>query len=292
MAYLGIDLGGTNTKAGVCTDQGKVLASDSIPTNPHLGPMDTLARIASLAESLIGKTRISVCGIGVPGPLDRNRTELLAAPNLTWTNVRIPSLLQKALGIPTIMENDANCAAFGESRAWPACDGFVLYTLGTGVGGGILLKGELWVGASGAAGELGHVTIDPHGPLCGCGKRGCVETYSSAKAVALAAGMSAQEAFASRRREAKEAIDRAVWGLGVAISNVINVLHPDLVVLAGGMAAAGKSLIAPVRAEVRKRVFPVHLEKIRIELSRLGDEAGWMGAALWAARKHHDRKNS
>lgn len=286
MNCLGIDLGGTNVKAGLCTPDGRILASDSVPTDAAKGPADTLRRMAALALRLAGKRRVRACGVGVPGPLDLERTRIIVAPNLpAWRNVRVPAVLRRHLGVPVVMENDANCAAFGEYRAWPECECFVLYTLGTGVGGGIVIDGRLWIGASGAAGELGHMQIDPRGPVCGCGRRGCVEVFASANAVAKAAGMSAKDAFASRSPRARKAIARAAWGLGTGIANLIHVLHPDRVILAGGMAAAGEKLLAPVRAEVRRRVFPVHLEKIRIHASRLGDDAGWLGAALWAAKK-------
>ncbi|MBI2900965.1 MAG: ROK family protein [Planctomycetes bacterium] len=284
---LGIDLGGTNIKAGICDARGRVLASDSIPTEAHRGPADTLRRMAELGRRLAGRRRIGACGVGVPGPLDLARTRIYVAPNLEgWKDVRVPAVLRRLLGVPVVMENDANCAAVGESRAWPPCDGFALYTLGTGVGGGIVLNGELWVGASGAAGELGHMTVDPHGPRCGCGRCGCLEAFASATAVARAAGRPAHEAFRSRDPKSRAAVARAAWALGAGIANLIHVFHPDLVVLAGGMARAGRAILDPVRAEVRRRVFAVQLAKIRIELSRLGDDAGWTGAALWAARKH------
>ncbi len=286
MRYLGIDLGGTRIKAGVCAEDGRGTASDSIPTEAARGPADVIRRMAELGRRLIGTRRVRACGVGVPGPLDLKRRILFRAINLKgWNDVRFADLLERALGIPAVMENDANCAAVGEYSAWNPCECLVLYTLGTGVGGGIILRGKLWVGASGAAGELGHMTIDPRGPRCGCGKRGCVESYASATAVSRASGRSAEEAFRSRDPKSRAAVGRATWALGVGISNMINVLHPDVVVLAGGMAAAGRALLDPVRREVRKRVFPVHLEKIRIEPSRLGGDAGWIGAALWARRK-------
>jgi glucokinase len=147
----------------------------------------------------------------------------------------------------------------------------------------------MWVGASGAAGELGHMTIDPNGPRCACGQNGCVEQYASATAVAKRYGRgSAKECFDAAKRGERDALDAVEWaadGLATGLANMIHVLHPDIIVLAGGMALAGDFLLDRVRDGVRKRVFPVFLEKIRIEASRLsGDDAGWMGAALWAAR--------
>ena len=293
--FLGVDLGGTNVKLGVCTETGERRGSLSIPTEAARGAEDTVRRIAEAAATLQAKTgRADACGSGVPGPLDLGRRILMRATNLTgWSNVPYPDLLQKALGgQPTFMENDANCAAWGEyvSGAGRGTRSMVLYTLGTGVGGGIVLDGEMWVGASGAAGELGHMTIDPQGPRCGCGQNGCVEVYASATAVARRWGKgSAKDCFEAAKRgdaEAQAVVEWSCDGLAQGLANMVHVLHPEVCVLAGGMALAGDFLLEKVREGVRRRVFPVFLEKIRIEASQVsGDDAGWLGAALWAARK-------
>jgi glucokinase len=292
--YLGIDLGGTSVKMGLCTPAGEVRASSSIPSYPERGPEDTIQRMAEAARALMaGAGPAKACGSGVPGPLDLGRRILIKATNLAgWVNVRYPELLEERLGIPTYMENDANCAAWGEfvAGAGRGTQSLVLYTLGTGVGGGIIIHGDLWVGASGAAGELGHMTIDPQGPRCACGQIGCVEQYASATAVAKRYGRgTAKECFEAAKRGNPEAIAAVDWGadaLAIGLANMIHVLHPDIIVLAGGMALAGDFLLDKVRDGVRKRVFPVFLEKIRIEASQFpGDDAGWLGAALWAARK-------
>ncbi len=293
--FLGVDLGGTYVKLGVCTESGERRGSLSIPTDAARGPEDTVRRIAEAAAALQAKTgRADACGSGVPGPLDLGRRILMRATNLTgWSNVPYPDLLQEALGgQPTFMENDANCAAWGEyiSGAGRGTRSMVLYTLGTGVGGGIVLDGEMWVGASGAAGELGHMTIDPNGPRCGCGQSGCVEVYASASAVARRWGKgSAKECFEAAKlgdAEALKVVDWSCDGLAQGLANMVHVLHPEVCVLAGGMALAGDFLLEKVREGVRRRVFPVFLEKIRIEASQIaGDDAGWLGAALWSARK-------
>ncbi len=292
--YLGIDLGGTNIKLGVCTAEGAVRGRLSIPNTMDRSPEDTVAGMGAAAEELMGGTgRALACGSGVPGPLDIARKTLLRATNLRlWKNVPYPDLLGKRLGMPTFMENDANCAAWGEYVAgWGrGVDSLVLYTLGTGVGGGIIIAGELWLGASGAAGELGHITVDPNGTKCGCGQNGCVEQFASATAVARRWGRgSAKECFEAARQGDRTALDVVDWsadGLAQGVASMIHVLHPDIIVLAGGMALAGDLLLERVRAGVRKRVFEVFLEKIRIEASKVsGDDAGWLGAALWAARK-------
>jgi glucokinase len=292
--YLGIDLGGTFVKLGVCTAQGEVKGTMSIPTRPDRGPEDTVLRIGEAAELLQRKTeRVKACCAGVPGPLDLERRILMRANNLPgWQNVRFPQMLGNRLGMPTYMENDANCAAWGEyvAGAGRGVQSLVLYTLGTGVGGGIVIGGEMWIGASGAAGELGHMTIDPAGPMCGCGQPGCVEQYASASAVAKRFGKgTAKDCFDAAKKgdpKAMEIVDWSADGLAIGLANMIHVLHPDIIVLAGGMAQAGDFLLEKVREGVKRRVFGVFIEKIRIEISQVpGDDAGWLGAALWAARK-------
>jgi glucokinase len=292
--FLGVDLGGTNVKIGVCTAAGEIRGSVSLPTEAARGPQDAIDRMGAAAEKLMQKTgRARACGSGVPGPLDLERTVLFVAVNMPgWKDVPYPRMLGDRLGIRTFMENDANCAAWGEyiCGAGQGTRSLVLYTLGTGVGGGIIIDGDLWVGASGAAGELGHMTIEIDGLKCGCGQLGCVEQYASASALSRRWGKgSAKECFDAARRgdpDALAAIDGSADALAIGLANMIHVLHPEIIVLAGGMAAAGDMLFDRVRAGVRRRVFPVCLEKIRIEPSKIsGDDAGWLGAALWGARK-------
>lgn len=292
--FLGIDLGGTFVKLGVCTPQGEGRGTLSIPTRPDRGPEDTVQRIGEAADKLQKKTgRVKACCAGVPGPLDLERRVLMRANNLPgWTNVRFPQMLGNRMGMPTYMENDANCAAWGEyvAGAGRGTRSMVLYTLGTGVGGGIIINGDLWIGASGAAGELGHMTIDQNGPMCGCGQPGCVEQYASATAVAKKYGKgTAKDCFDAARNGDARAMEVVNWAadrLAIGVANMIHVLHPDIIVLAGGMAQAGDILVEKVHEGVRRRVFGVFIEKIRIEATRVpGDDAGWLGAALWAAKK-------
>ena len=297
--FLGIDLGGTFVKLGVCDGRGVVQETVSIPTRPDLGPENTVQRIGEAADNLQKKTgRVKACCAGVPGPLDLERRVLLNAANMPgWINVRFPQMLGNRLGMPMYMENDANCAAWGEyvCGAGRGLRSLVLYTLGTGVGGGIIVNGEMWVGATGAAGALGHMSIDPNGPRCGCGSIGCVEQYASATAVARRYGKgSAKDCFDAARKgdaAAMAIVDWSVEGLAAGVANTIQVLYPDLVVLAGGMAQAGDLLLDKVRASVKTKVFGVFKDKIRIESSQVaGDDAGWLGAALWGARKFETRE--
>lgn len=289
---IGVDVGGTAVKLGVCDAAGRVLARRSIPTDAAAGPERLLDRIAEAAGALVAATGPArACGVGIPGPLDPERRTLLRANHLPgWADVAIPELLASRLGVPVLLENDANCAAWGELQGGigRGARSLVLFTLGTGVGGGVVLDGRLWTGEAGAAGALGHLVVDPTGRRCACGQRGCLEQYASASAVAHRSGRgSAEAAFAAAAEgepEAVAAVIAAADALAVAAAAVIHLLQPALVVLGGGMAAAGDALLAPVREGVRRRVRAVWLERTRVERTALGGDAGWIGAALWAGR--------
>ena len=246
-----------------------------------------MADIADAARGLKGFESVRACGIGAPGPLDLRRTRILVAPNLGWHNVPLPRLLGSRLGRRVRLENDANCAAYAEWAigAGKGTHGLALYTLGTGVGGGLILDGRLWTGAAGGAAEFGHVQIDPRGPACACGRRGCLEAFASAPAVARAAGTrTAEEAFGSRAPRARKAVEGAVAALGAAVAGVFNVLQPERFVISGGMAAAGAGFLVRVRRAARDRVFEAYRKKLVIVRGTLGDKAGWIGAALLAAK--------
>ena len=288
---LGIDLGGTTTKIGVCSDSGWPTRRTAIETLADRGSDDAIARVAQAARDLIRETgSVAACGIGAPGELDLGRRHLVRANHFRgWTNVPIVRLLAGHLGVTVVLENDANCAAWGEHRAGAGrgASSLACFTLGTGVGGGLVIRGDLWTGANGAAGSFGHLSIDPNGPLCRCGQRGCIEQYASATAVATRYGRgSARAAFQAAERgepDAVAAVDWACDGLAAGVANVIHAIQPDVVVLAGGMAAAGDVMLSRVRAGVARRVRAAWLNAVRIECSSLGDDAGWIGAALWAA---------
>ena len=296
--FIGVDVGGTTVKLGVCDAAGAVRARRSIATDPPSGPERLVERIAAAVLEMLSTTgAASGCGVGIPGPLDPARRTLLRANHLPgWADVPIPALLAARLGVPVVLENDANCAAWGELRAGVGrgAESLVLFTLGTGVGGGVVLGGRLWIGAAGAAGALGHLVVDPTGPLCACGQRGCLEQYASATSVARHFGRgSAPDAFAAaalNEPDAVAVIAAATDALAAAASAVIHTLQPEVVVLGGGMAAAGEPLLAPVREGVRRRVRAVWLERTRVELTALGGDAGWIGAALLAAEdSRHER---
>jgi glucokinase len=296
MLVLGIDLGGTSVKIGVCDTNGSPIRRTSIDTMVERGSDDAIARIASAAQQLIGDTgTIVACGIGAPGELDLERRYLVRANHFPgWTTVPLAERLRQHLGVPTALENDANCAAWGELHAGVGrgARSVACFTLGTGVGGGLVIDNRLWIGVNGAAGAFGHVSVDPNGPLCRCGQRGCVEQYASATAVATRYGRgSARDAFDAASRgepDAVAVVDWACEGLAAGVANVIHAVQPEVVVLAGGKAAAGHVMLDRVRAGVARRVRPAWLSAIRIECSALGDDAGWIGAALWGARAFGD----
>lgn len=308
---VAFDLGGTNIKAGLLTSKGRLLAGHLERTEGARGPDTVIERLASLVKKLATQAGVSHrslvgCGIGLPGPLDAKRTKLFSAINLPgWKNVPLASRLERKLKIPCFMENDANLAAVGE--AWQGAgrraNSFCLYTLGTGIGGGVIIDRELWSGASGAAGELGHMTLEMNGRLCGCGQKGCLEAYASATAMVRRCkerlkqgarsplesetGMTAKKIFDAAKGGdalAREIVSEVTLYLGAAIANVVHALHPDLILLSGGMAQAGAILFEPIRREVRRRVFPVFVKKLRILPAKFGDDAGVYGAAAWAFR--------
>jgi glucokinase len=292
MRFLGIDLGGTTVKIGICNAEGAIAAKTCIVTGGDRGSDDVIGRITTIAQQLIESTGpVTFCGIGAPGELDLQRRHLVRANHFPgWANVPLPQQLSEKLGLNAALENDANCAAWGEFRAGAGkgARSLACFTLGTGVGGGLVIGGDLWIGANGAAGAFGHITVDPNGPLCRCGQRGCVEQYASATAVANRYGRgSARDAFAAAARgeaAAVAVVDWACEGLAGGIANVIHAIQPEVVVLAGGMAAAGGVMLDRVRAGVTRRVRATWVGAIRIECAALGDDAGWIGAALWGAR--------
>lgn len=290
--HLGIDIGGTSVKLGICDGSGRVHARGTVVFDGGATAAEMLERVALEAQALgMGAGRYATCGVGSPGELDAGRRALRRANHLpNWIDVAIPAVLGARLGIPVVLENDANCAAWGESRCGAArgARSVVLFTLGTGVGGGIVLGDDLWVGAAGAAAALGHIVVDPCGPRCRCGQRGCLETFASATAVASRFGRgSAREAFAAAERGEPDGIaaaDAAGGALAAAVAEVLHVLQPEVVVLGGGMAAAGQPLLTRVVAGVEPRVRAAWRAHTRITTAQLGADAGWIGAALWGAR--------
>ena len=282
--------------------------------NSHEGPSAVIHRIGQLVADLATKAGASLqaVGIGVPGLVDVPHGVTKFLPNLPtqWREVPVAEQLRAALGCPVHLLNDVRTATLGEltyghGRAATHPLTMAFFSIGTGIGGGVVVEGKLRLGPLGAAGELGHQTILPDGPRCGCGNRGCLESLASGPAIAsegirlmrmglapklfdLVAGNPAnvtpREMLASGDVSTREAIDRAAGFLGIAVANVVTVLHPELVVLGGGVAELGEVLLIPVRDVVRQRVGMFPTDGVRIEKSQLGERAGILGAVALAVR--------
>ncbi|HEX9105801.1 MAG TPA: ROK family protein, partial [Longimicrobiales bacterium] len=244
-------------------------------------------------------------GIGSPGPLDRASGTVIDTPNLGWRNFPLRDLIANAVKLPATLDNDAVCATYGEwwLGAGRGTKTLVGVTLGTGIGGGIVIDGEIFHGASDSAGEVGHMTIDSNGRKCNCGNYGCLEAYASGPAIALRAreGIDAgaqsvlpdlvdgkleaitaatvYEAVLVGDSYANEVMRETAKILGAGIASLVNVLNPDMVVIAGGVTQAGDHLFVPLRAEVRRRAFTSAVEACRIVSAELQGTAGVIGAA-------------
>lgn len=312
---VGVDIGGTNiVVALVPVNGGAPLALRSEPTLAAEGADAVVGRVVRMVESAMHDTfaahhgsREDVAGVGIgsPGPLDRETGVVLNTPNLGWTDFPLRDLVSDAVGLPATLDNDANCATYGEwwQGAGKDVDHLVGVTLGTGIGGGIVIDGRVVHGASDAAGEIGHMTIEFNGRKCKCGNYGCLEAYCSGPNIAARAreGLEAgeeslllqlvdgdlaritaatvYEAVVLGDAWANEVMAETAKILGAGVANLINILNPQAVVIAGGVTRAGDHLFAPLRAEVRRRAFKSAYEACRILPAALPDTAGVVGAA-------------
>ena len=253
----------------------------------------------------------TVCAIGVaaPGPIDARSGVVTAPPNLPgWENVPLAKLIHEEFGLTAYLENDANAAALGEHRfgSGRGCRHMVYVTASTGIGGGFIFDGRLYTGATGGAAEVGHMTLVPDGPLCGCGNRGCLEALASGSAIArearrhiergvptliaeLAGGDPGRitaklvaEAADQGDREANAILDLAMGYLGVGVANLVNLLNPELMVIGGGLAKMGDRLFDPVRRAIDLRAFPSAAQAVELRPAQLGDDVGLLGAAAVA----------
>jgi glucokinase len=297
--YLGLDVGGTNTKLAVVTTAGdgpdppELVATVTIPTGPG-DPGDVLARLAAAATELVAASGpVAAAGVGLPGLFDEASGRVVFLPNLpeAWTGRAVAGPLAGRLGMPVALINDARAFTLAESRMGAAagCPTVVCLTLGTGVGGGVVVDGRLRFGPSGRAGELGHQVIEVGGPPCGCGNRGCVEAFAAGAALCRLGGRDSPEAVfaaaAAGDARAAAAVREVVGRLAVGIANLVTVLWPERVVVGGGVAAAGERLFGPLRAAVAASAPLVDPAAYEIVPAALGPAAGAIGAALWARER-------
>jgi glucokinase len=312
---VGVDLGGTNIVAGAMSEDGSDQhGMRSISTSSELGAEAVASRIVGLVEGVILDTIAETnanrkdfigVGVGAPGPLDRERGLVIVAPNLGWRDFPLRDRITEHLGMPATLDNDANCATVGEWWQGAAKGGrnVVGMTIGTGIGGGLIVDGQLFHGSSDVAGEIGHTTIDLNGRHCKCGNYGCLEAYASGPAIATRAReILVREESASllpslvggqlERITAQTVYDAAKQGdavaneivrdtaryLGAAVANLLNTFNADVVVIAGGVTQAGDALFVPLQAEVRRRAFRPAVEAARIVPGALPGTAGVVGA--------------
>jgi glucokinase len=320
---IGVDLGGTNIVGGAMTADGsESYAMQSIPTSAETGADAVADRIVELIDRVITETvaetnasRDDVIGIGIgaPGPLDREKGIVIVAPNLGWRNFPLRDRITKKLSLPATLDNDANCATVGEWWQGAARGGtnVIGMTIGTGIGGGLIIDGKLFHGASDVAGEIGHTTIELNGRYCKCGNYGCLEAYASGPAIATRArevlmreetasmlpsmvgnapeAITAETVYKAAQlgdAVANEIVRDTARYLGAGIANLLNIINADVVVVAGGVTQAGDTLFLPLQAEVRRRAFRPAVDATRIVAGELPGTAGVVGAVATFKLQH------
>ncbi len=307
-AYLGIDIGGTNIKAALVSSEGAVVDFRSMPWSGRAA-VDAVDVVSTLTQNLTSANEgheIVACGVGSAGLVDTAAGVVRLSPNLPeWRDVELQRMVAEALGLPTSIENDANAAAYGEFVAGAArgATNAVVLTLGTGIGGGLILEGKLYRGG-GFAGEIGHMTVDLDGDPCPCGSAGCLERLANAEAVVrnvhrlveggqksvlvttgattVLTAKEVGEAAAAGDAVATEALEETGRALGAGLANLVLILDPDVIVIGGGVAAAGEPLMAPARDEMARRCYCSRAALPPVVPAELGSTAGVVGAALLA----------
>ena len=310
---LAIDIGATRVRVAVVEEDGTLLWRESLLTLAKDGPTGTLARIAVVIRQALASThggQVTAIGIGAPGPLDPWEGVIYDPPNLPgWDALPLKRILQDQFDLPVHLGNDANLAALGEHRygAGRGVGDMVYMTISTGIGGGIISKGRLVLGADGLAGEVGHTSVEARGPRCNCGNRGCLEVMASGAAIARRGAREVRRrgspGIAARTGDnpnavtaemvvgvalagdavARQIVERAGFYVGVGVVNLVHTLNPRLVVIGGGVVlGAGDLLLDPVRATVAARVMPPFRRDLRILPASLGDDAGLLGALALA----------
>lgn len=306
--YAGIDLGGTNIKCGIVDETGKIVCQESMPTHSEKGFSDVVSTMAELVKKLSKavSVRVKAVGVGAPGTIDGENGVVVYSNNLAWEKVPLAAELGNELHLPVRITNDANAAAYGEylCGAGKEYRSIVMLTLGTGVGSGIVIDGKLFEGNRGAGAELGHEVIRFGGEKCTCGRRGCFEAYASATALirqtkramehhvesimwklcsADINNVNGRTAFDGMRlgdKAAKKVVDSYINYLSVGVTNVVNAIRPEAVILGGGVCAEGDALTVPLAKKVEKSVFGgVRYAPVKILTASLGNMAGIIGAA-------------
>jgi glucokinase len=316
-SIVAIDLGGTKIAAALVTPSGKILHRDRVPTMASEGPKRVIERLCALIASVLKDTSLTSSNLGAisvaaAGVIDMANGLVSASPNLPgWNSVPLCRITGERFGVPSYLINDAKAAAVGEHEfgAGMGTNNLIVLTLGTGIGGGIIAGGRLYLGQSGAAGEVGHMTIDVSGPKCPCGNTGCWELYasgtamereasnrlsvgtaSSLNAVLRSSGnvVTARQIEAAARQGDRLALEIMAWSsknIGVGLANLVNIFNPEMIVTGGGLSNIGDLLIKPAIDTMRARSFALPANTVRVVASTMGEDAGMLGAAAFAFRQ-------
>jgi len=316
---LAIDLGGTKIITAIVSNSGQMMAQERCLTLADEGPPSVINRLLSAVDYILSlknmePSQLDSISIAAAGGIELEQGLVTSSPHLPgWHNVPLRDIVKKKYRVVTFLLNDASAAALGEYRfgSGKGVNNLILLTVGTGIGGGIIINGRLYQGSSGSAGEIGHMTIDVNGPECTCGNIGCLETLVSGTTMAgeakrriaqgeksslleLVAGkledITAEEIGVAARGGDSLALDiitEAATYLGVGMVNLVNIFNPEMIVVGGGVAKLGELLLEPARRVVKERAFPVSAQAVRIVPARLGDEAGVYGAAVFALEQRN-----
>ena len=314
LPVLAIDLGGTKLIAAVISDKGEVMAKEHYLTQADEGPQPVINRMLSAIDHLlglkdIGLSQLHSISVAAAGAIDLKKGLVTSSPNLPgWHDIPLRNIIKDKYQVNTFLINDASAAALGEHRfgAGRGIKNLIYLTVSTGIGGGIIIDDKLYSGPSGAAGEVGHMTIDVNGPRCNCGNIGCWETLASGTAVAQEAirrigrgersslteivegkieNITAETVEITARNGdslASEIITKAATYLGIGLVNLVNIFNPEMIIIGGGMSKMGDLLLAPARQVVQERAFQLPAQMVRIVPAQLGDDVGVLGAATFA----------
>lgn len=309
---IGIDVGGTNVKIALVDGEGKIIYSNSVPTYAQMGYEYTVNNIKQAIRDLMKETNtdakeIEGIGFDFPGQVDYETGVVKLAPNIPgWINVPIAQMIEEEFNIPTRIDNDVRCAALGELKfgAGKGCENFVCITVGTGIGSGLVINGQLVRGAANAAGEIGHIKLQMNGgPICGCGDTGCLEAFASGPSIVamaqeyLKGGKSTKfremagadgeitPYIVAKAAEAGDPVAKRIFEIvgtyiGMGLVSVINLLNPEKVIIGGGVAAAGDLLLDPIRKTIKERAMVVAGNSVEIVPAELGNSAGVIGASM------------
>ncbi|MBQ0026155.1 MAG: ROK family protein [Lachnospiraceae bacterium] len=315
MYRIGIDLGGTNIAAGIVDEKYNIIERASVPTEMPAGSEEIVQKIVTLCKNICDKAGVSIAdiagiGIGAPGAVNPDTGEVIFACNINMHNTNLAQLISERTGISCKVENDANAAAYGEyiAGAGRGSRDFVLLTIGTGIGGGIIIGGKLFSGSNYAGGEIGHMVTHVGGEKCSCGRSGCFERYASASALVRKAGLTICDKKDSlimqlcggdvSKINAKTVCDAADAGdtdaqelladfareLAAGLTNIVNIFQPEIICIGGGMSAQGEKLLSPVREILYKENYARDIDsQVKLTAAELGNDAGIIGAAYIGA---------